>query len=104
MDAIPIASRAPTANGQDPTIIFHRADIDVVAARFHTSSNLHQQVMQMNRDFRESVQSPKVPECLSPLVTAAGAGCQFLTSNRRTADQGPEPPPLFARTRHHIVS
>jgi len=30
--------------------------------------------------------------------------CQFFTSNRRMADQGPEPPALFARTRHHMVS
>ena len=38
------------------------------------------------------------------LVCLQPKACQFFTSNRRTADQGPEPPPLFARTRHHIVS
>jgi hypothetical protein len=36
------------------------------------------------------------------LRATAAAQCQFFTSNRRLADQGPELPPLFARTRHHI--
>ena len=35
---------------------------------------------------------------------SGAAGPQFFTSNRRTADQGPEPPALFARARHHILT
>src|SRR6516225_6078523 len=31
-------------------------------------------------------------------------GCQFLISNRRTVDHGPEAPPLLGLTRHHILS
>jgi hypothetical protein len=46
----------------------------------------------------------KNSERLSPLGATAAAGYQFLISKRRTADQGPEPPALFARTRHHILS
>jgi hypothetical protein len=39
-----------------------------------------------------------------PLGPSAAGGGQFLISNRRTADHGPETPPLFALTRHHILS
>jgi hypothetical protein len=37
MDTIPIATSAASPNGQDSTVIFDRADIDVITARFHTS-------------------------------------------------------------------
>ena len=47
---------------------------------------------------------PKIRRAHLQLSASGAAGYQFLTSNRRTADQGPEPPPLFARTRHHILS
>jgi hypothetical protein len=36
VDAIPIASLATAANRQDSTVIFHRADVDLVVASFHT--------------------------------------------------------------------
>ena len=65
----------------------------------------------MNRDFQEDVPMaetkrrlavrPKGPE--RSAFRSAGVR-QFLTSNRRTADHGPDVPPLFARTRHHILS
>ena len=58
---------------------------------------------QMNRDFsRERPISKKIRS--ARLLPGTAAGCQFLISKRRTADQGPEPPALFARTRHHILS
>jgi hypothetical protein len=68
-------------------------------------------ICQAELDSSQSVFSPTAMHVaklrvsrLKALDSAAAAGSQFFNSNRRTADQGPETPPLFARTRHHIVS
>src|SRR5258707_15274675 len=67
----------------------------------------------MNRDFSEDAQwvgtdgrgvrfrPNNLPRSLFSSAQAGAARYQFFTSNRRTADQGPEPPPLLARTRQH---
>lgn len=56
----------------------------------------------LGRDGCQAVRSAREKSGAAHLPLGGGNGCQFLTSKRRTADQGPELPPLFARTRHHI--
>jgi len=46
----------------------------------------------------------QISECSSFAQPSRSGGCQFLISNRRTVDHGPETPPLLALTRHHILS
>ena len=59
---------------------------------------------QMNRDFSERRPISQISERSSFAQHSRSGGCQFLISNRRTVDHGPETPPLFALTRDHILS
>src|SRR5207249_9392112 len=81
MNSVPIASRTAAANGQYPTVIFDRAQLDVVFIVFHGGGKLiggpRPPLQQMNylterNQDKELIFSPSASLLLAPSSQQAG--------------------------------